>query len=407
MKSRASRQFLESLELSDDLNIITSVTTECVLRCAYCKSIGKDGKEMAILPDDLLEKIIWDAFRTRRKKICFEWTGGEALLMGSSFYRKVLKCQERYQIKGMSFENILHTSGALYDEKFYNFLVKNNFSISLAIDGPEDLHNRLRPLRCGGPSFTTVMKSLNYIRNIQGNFRTRATITKDSLGREREIIEFFNSIGLKKWYFSHHIHDPNRPKIAAKRAITPEEYHSCLAAQMDACIDADNRGIDTGDIGHFVKALTVINEIVFCRYRGKCLAGLINIDPAGNACICPKFPEYEYHRLGNIRENSISELISQKNPRMIRYIEERLTAIRRCEKEECPYIPICHSGCPYMSLLNSDGTTISGRDILCGAKKKVFEALEIYLPSQGPDADKDPQKISDLGLELELESGRS
>lgn len=158
-------QELTSYEkLTDRLNslsslcIITSICRDCVLGCKYCYAIDpKNLPPKRVLSLDLLEKLIKDAFQTRHKKITFEWTGGEALLAGREFFAAVLKFQEQYKSAEKSYSNCIQTSGGIYNEGLYDFLIENKFSISLTIDGPRDLHDSQRLTKGGSASFDTVL----------------------------------------------------------------------------------------------------------------------------------------------------------------------------------------------------------------------------------------------------------
>jgi uncharacterized protein len=355
-----------------------------VFKCKYCFAIDPARKGIKILPDELLEKIIRNAFETKRKTIVFEWTGGEVLLAGKSFFEKILLYQAKYSNKRTSYENVLQTSGGIYNESLYDFLVGSGFNISLTIDGPKDLHNFHRPYKNDKASFDTVLKSFRYLQKIQGSCGAISTVSKKSLGREKEIIKFFKSIGLKSWHSNHYMYDPGKPNKDQKIAITPKDYHRFFINQLDAYLQLDDPEIDISFIRYFMKSLMGIQCPTMCNYGGHCLTNFINFDPEGNAAICPKFMGYEGHRLGNIRDKNISELLSPDNLRMSRYIDERIILLEKCNHEKCKYLPVCNGGCPYMCMLNStDGKSIENKDILCEAKQKILRTIDNKLHSYG------------------------
>lgn len=153
---------LAKISGTQSLCLMVSVCRDCVLGCSYCYAIDPAHlPPQRVLSFDLLEKLVKDAFATRHTSISFEWTGGEALLAGQSFYEKVLELQKIYAPKDKTFSNCIQTSGGLYNENFYDFLIENKFSLGLTIDGPKDLHESQRPTKGGSSSFETVLKSYN------------------------------------------------------------------------------------------------------------------------------------------------------------------------------------------------------------------------------------------------------
>lgn len=375
------RGFLKYLGQSHKLNVITAVTRECVLKCTYCFATDPN-KKFAIVSDDLLEKIIGGAFDTGRKKIQFEWTGGEALLGGRIFYEKVLKYQRKYKQRGVVFSNSVQTSGVVYNENLYDFLVKKGFSISLTIDGPPDLHNANRPVKNGAPSFDKVLKSLNYLKKIQGYCGAIATVTKKSIGREKETFNYLRSIGVKGFHSNHYVYDSNKPIKSSEDAIDSDDYYNFFSEQLKSYIECDDTSFNLRQIRYFMQSLMGIECAALCSFCGRCLTNFIHIDSEGNAAICGRFVGYDEHVLGNINDAPIKSLLSPKNSRMNRYIGERMSCINKCEKEKCKFIRTCQYGCPYMSFI-SDNSSISKKDYLCAGKKKVIGRVDDLLQSYG------------------------
>lgn len=372
--------FLKYLKQSKRLHIITSVTRECVLRCKYCFAVDPNTHS-TLITDDILRKIIRDAFCSKRKDIHFEWTGGEALLGGKRLFGKILEYQRKYRKKGIDYNNSIQTSGAIYNESLYDFLVKNGFTLSLTIDGPPDLHNVNRPLRTGAPSFDRVLRSYRYLKKIQGDCGAIVTVTKKTLGKEREIIDYLRSLGLNGFHSNPYIYDPNKPIKNVDFAITPAEYSSYFLAQLHAFLDCDDTKFNLQDIRFFLQSLMGIECTTLCPFGGRCLTNYIHICPDGNATICARFMGYAEHSLGNIKESSIGFILNPHNPRMKQYLDERLKCVNVCQRERCKYIPTCQYGCPYMSFLNGGKDSISRKDITCLGRKKLFKAIDKFLHS--------------------------
>lgn len=166
----SKEDLLHRLSLGSSLNLIISTTRECVLQCKYCYAIDPENlPSKRVLSVELLEKLIQDAFQVHHKHISFEWTGGEAMLAGQSFYEKVLEFQNKYAVPHKTYDNCMQTSGGIYNEGFIDFLLGNKFHLGLTIDGPRHIHEAQRPTKGGSSSFDTVLKTFEYIKKKRGN----------------------------------------------------------------------------------------------------------------------------------------------------------------------------------------------------------------------------------------------
>lgn len=377
-------QFHQKLKNAQNLNLIISVSRDCVLQCEYCYAIDPDEiPRKRIIKLEHVEKIIQDAFQVRHKHISFEWTGGEALLAGQGFYEKVLEFQEKYKTNDKTYENVIQTSGGIYNETFFDFLIDNNFHIGITIDGPRDIHEAQRPTKGGSSSFDRVLKSYHYIKSKQGRCGVLCTMTKNSLGRVRDIIDFYDSQGIKSWHSNPYVYDPRKPIQDQTLALKPSEYAEFFKTQFDQYIELDDTKLRPNTVRSLMHAISGISQMGKCTHGGRCLTNFINFDDEGNATFCPKFLGYEEFRLGHIKDQSINEMLSPENPLMRRLIEQRLKSMHGCESDGCDYLSVCNSGCPYDSFLNGTDGSIEHRDYLCPGKHSLYSHVEDKLQGLG------------------------
>jgi uncharacterized protein len=79
---------------------VKPVGAACNLSCRYCYYLGKKnlypGNDQFIMTDEMLEKYIIQHIEASTESIInFSWHGGEPLLAGIDFFRKVLKFQKK------------------------------------------------------------------------------------------------------------------------------------------------------------------------------------------------------------------------------------------------------------------------------------------------------------------------
>lgn len=209
------------------------------------------------------------------------------------------------------------------------------------------------------------------------------TLTKNSSPHYREIAEFYKEIGASGFHTNPYVHDTHKPIQEHRLGLTPDEYAQYFKNQFDLYMELDEKMLKPSYISSLMHTISGVDRGQKCTHGGRCLTNFLNIDDQGNAAICPKFLGYTHMQMGNIKENTVSELISPDNPIMNKFIEQRLKTVNGCEAEQCSYLMVCNSGCPYDSFLNGTDSSIEHRDYLCPGKHELYEHIDNKLQSYG------------------------
>lgn len=357
------------------LNIIFQLTDKCVLSCRYCFARGAHG-DVPTFKIDLLEEAIKQAFETRHEYVTFEWTGGEPLLVGLDFYKRVIEFQKEYATK--PYENGVQTSGNLFDTKLIDFLMENNFGISTTIDGTEEIHNQNRPANGDKPSFQNVQRTRKYIEDKGGSCGFISTITKNNLGHEKEMLDFFQSQGVYSFHSNPYIYYSKNRVKDKEIALSNEDYARYFISEFNAWIEKGKIEPIPRTINDIIKCFETRcpSHNTICTFGGRCVTNFIALTPNGDAYNCPKFTGSNNMVLGNIKKQSIKEILSPSSEAMSKLIDQRVAAINACEKKGCKYFYICNGGCPYYSFIASDGENVSEIDCLCEGKTLLYQYLE-------------------------------
>ena len=94
--------------------------------------------------DESILKNTINFFCFHQDDVEFIWHGGEPLLAGKNFYRKVSSLQEKWLSKGKRITNFLQTNGTLVDESWASLFASIGFTIGVSLDAPEAFHNKFR-----------------------------------------------------------------------------------------------------------------------------------------------------------------------------------------------------------------------------------------------------------------------
>jgi len=154
--------------------VTLEATNRCSLRCGYCgygefyndydKRKNKDMPiEMALSLLDYL-KNLWNSSLniSHDRSITIGFYGGEPLL-NFPFIQKVIDYAKGLELKHNRFVFSMTTNGLLL-KKYMDFLVNNDFSLLISLDGNE-INNSYRIYKNGKPSFNKLMENLKVLEN--------------------------------------------------------------------------------------------------------------------------------------------------------------------------------------------------------------------------------------------------
>lgn len=192
-KENSNRAVFDSLWLN--------VSHKCNLRCVYCYGgDGTYGTHKPLMSIDDAKKTI-DYWYQRLDKGAEEATitffGGEptinkTVIAFSLGYLNDLmygKIPVKYKIT---------TNGTIMDEELLKLLKKNNFSITVSIDGDEENHNKNRPFSNGDGSFKKAIDTILLMQeNNIYNITARLTIVHKNAGHLEDNVKLLWGLGIK------------------------------------------------------------------------------------------------------------------------------------------------------------------------------------------------------------------
>ena len=220
----------DALRLSKPLRfnmMFKPIGSVCNLGCSYCYYLDKfKSDERSVLPLELLEKIIKEYIEINdNEQIVFDWHGGEPLLLGLDYFKKIVEFQKRYR-GNKHIYNTIQTNATLLDGDFALFFKENNFLVGVSIDGPQDIHDKFRRDKGDNPTFLKVMRGIEMLHRYAVDFNTLTTISKAGEGRGLDVYEFMKDIDSRYMQFMpvYEYVDPINNNI-----VSPSDKNSSLA----------------------------------------------------------------------------------------------------------------------------------------------------------------------------------
>lgn len=352
----------------------------CNLNCNYCYYLDKAKmySDNSVMSLDLIEKIIKEYIQINdNEQIVFDWHGGEPLLLGLDYFKKIVELQNRFKSNKQIF-NTIQTNATLLNDDFAQFFKDNNFLVGVSIDGPQDIHDKYRKDKGKQPTFLKVIRGIEILYRHGVDFNTLTTISKAGEGRGLEVYMFMKSICSRFMQFmpvleyvnplSKNIVPPEEDeKIPTSWSVDSLEYGKFMCDIFDYWVKHD--------VGNYFVNLfdsTLANYCGLnpgtCVYSETCGANAV-VEHNGDVYPCDHFV-YKKYKLGNLNDSSLQEIMSSEN--ITRFgINKRNSLPVKCLK--CKYFNACHGECPKHRFAES------GLNSLCEGLYYFYSHVEPYM----------------------------
>ena len=343
----------------------------CNLSCRYCYYLGKKTlfpeNNHFLMADELLEKyVIQHILATSETNISFSWHGGEPLLAGIDFFRKVITLQHKHKPAGSTIVNGIQTNGTLLDDEWCSFLAAEGFTVGISIDGPVGMHNKNRRTRGNNNTFLKVMKGYNLLRKYEVHPEILCVVNADNVKHPLIVYDFFKQLGPEYISFLPLVeHETGRPTGASINSVPSREFGVFLNVIFDEWVEKD---IGKIKIQIFEEAArTAFNqEHTLCIFRQNC-GGVPVVEHNGDFYSCDHYVDRD-HLVGNIKNGSVASFLDSEKQQAFGRAKSLLLP-RYCL--ECEVKPMCNGECTKNRFISTpDGEP--GLNYLCQGYKLFF-----------------------------------
>jgi uncharacterized protein len=194
-----SREQIEHKINGELSQLILEVTDRCNLRCKYCIYSGDyafNRKHGYAVMDSATAKKAVDYFSkhtTATNEPSISFYGGEPLIAFALL--KSIANYLRYTFP-RTFHLNLTTNATLLTEEITDFLVENDFSLLISLDGPKEIHDKMRIYRNGQGTYNRIVKNLMALRSRHPNYykdKVNFHVTISMPSRLESVIEYYES----------------------------------------------------------------------------------------------------------------------------------------------------------------------------------------------------------------------
>lgn len=144
-------------------SLVLHVSHDCNMRCGYCYAdYGRYGSDFGYMDPKMAvahaERFFDQLGPTKRVQMTF--FGGEPLMNMDVVYAAHAYAKDRAAREGRKISFGLTTNGTLLTKDLVAFFERERFSITVSIDGPPDVNDRLRPLQDGKNSYEAILRGV-------------------------------------------------------------------------------------------------------------------------------------------------------------------------------------------------------------------------------------------------------
>jgi uncharacterized protein len=343
----------------------------CNLDCQYCyyrdkRSLYPDTAAFR-MPESLLEEYIVQHIEAAAgPEIAFSWHGGEPTTLGVDFFRKAVELQRKHRPAGWRIRNGIQTNGVLLDEEWCRFLAAEEFKTGLSLDGPAELHDPYRVNRGGQPTHQQAMRGYRLLRQHEVPTDIVCTVHNLNVRQPLTVYRFFREIGCRYLGFLPVVEPaPEAPGGVGPYTPPAEEYGAFLCKIFDEWIARDTERMAVQIFEEAARPALGM-EHSLCVFRETC-GQIPVVEHNGDFFPCDHYVDRE-HRLGNIRETPLGELLESQAQR--EFGEAKRDALPRYCRE-CEVLAMCHGGCPKYRFIRTPAGE-QGLNYLCAGLKRFF-----------------------------------
>lgn len=336
-----------------DLSVFTlGITTKCNLRCSYCCYSGsyrntRTHGAYSMSSKNILPIIEFIKRYARKVPITISFYGGESLLE-FGLLEEFSRLASEVWLDNVKFE--ISTNGTLLSSHIVDWLIANDVTLFLSLDGTERVQNRQRVTASGGGSFKQIIDALQYIRSFSPSyFQNKVNIMMTVVD-----VSEMASIA-KEWHDNELLRDKLPIRIST---VAPNYAKGVKKVNIEQSTNMYLDILDAYEQHPKYSLMRVFFERFLAEWLNRPIYSLdspsdfptcvpnnqkVYIDTDGSVGICEKVPDS--FRIGDIQKGIDWKRVNQQADALSNII------ISRCTK--CPIARLC-SVCPNVLDLSPD-----------------------------------------------------
>lgn len=184
------------------MECILYLTDSCNLKCTYCYE--GNTKNKSFLSSENLNKALEFIVNNNipGEYIYLTFLGGEPLLNKDRIYEAMDLIHTKYRQWKDLFRYSITTNGILLDDGLIELMTKNQFNLSVSVDGDQMTHNLNRVSVSGADVYPVIMSKVKKLVENNIKFHIRMTVTVNNVHLFYKNILYFYNLGIKSYHIA-------------------------------------------------------------------------------------------------------------------------------------------------------------------------------------------------------------
>ncbi len=316
-----------------------AVAQKCNLGCSYCYaqqgSFGGRPKNMPLATAERAIALLLSQAAAGSGRATLAFLGGEPLVNRRVVQETTRRAALLARQRGVDLAFSITTNGTLLTAADAEFFEEYGFAVTVSLDGPRELHDRLRPYKGGGGSFDVIMRNLRPLlaRQRRMQVSARVTVTPQNLALRPTldglIAEGFHSVGFS----------PMLSAPAGSGEMQREHLEAMLGHMIDCGREFERRTIASArySFANMVNAMREVHRGTHRPYPCGAGAGYLGVSADGDLAACHRFVGEDAGAMGSLADG-IDPL------RRARWLDDRHVH-RQQPCRDCWARYLCGGGC--------------------------------------------------------------
>lgn len=360
---------------------IVSLTSRCNLKCSYCHSeVKAENFKNVDMDKNTAKKVVDFIFKSSSDYIRIEFQGGEPLLNFSALKEIVNYANKLNKTKKKKLSFALVNNLTKMNDKIIDYLIKNNIGICTSLDGPKDVHDKIRTYFNGKGSYKDVVKWINKIKNSK-NYSLEALMvtTKFSLAFPIEIVDEYVKHGFRRIQIKQLSNLGSAHKSWEEISYSAEEFLDFWKKCVDYMVELNLKGTYINEVmtTYILKNILTDEPNAYVDLQSPCGAALNQLayDYTGSVYTCDEGRQFDLFKLGDFTKDEYKDVLTSEGAASI--IAASTNDCYLCDN--CVYKPYCGI-CPVLNYSESGNLLpkLAANDrckILKGMFDYIFERL--------------------------------
>lgn len=326
---------------------IVEPTKRCNLHCSYCFA-GCDSEKQAVMSEKSAHRIIELILATDFDSLTIEFSGGEVLLEFDFIQYFVKELKKKFASPGKRVYLTMQTNATLLDEQKLDFLMENNISFGISLDGNQEDNDATRKYPNGIGSFNDIAKAVQLAGRRGLALGIISVLTNKNSQNYIKNLKFYKEIGINSVKLNPIFPNGRAEENWDELAISDSEILAVQQQYLDYLIE-ETDPVKEGNILFMFESLSTCIRKYRCMLPC-CGAGenMFIFAPDGTIFPCARDQNKNKYCIGHIDDPNIQlQNLYKDNAQIMSLRSRKVANIEKCQK--CVYRRFCEGDCSLLT----------------------------------------------------------